>query len=162
MGINIFTMQPCSSCNGKSGCEYCQHTGRVQNTSTHTICCPPAVKHNHVVDCDGGIRVLVKHNDRIRKNKMIRGDDIHISIPITLPELLKGFRTTITIPNIDSSVIQIIKKGYFNPEKTVDRFPGYGVTGNGDLVATYKVTFPENADETTASISNFVCKKTSR
>ncbi len=76
-----------------------------------------------------------------------KDNDIHVEVPVTLPEALLG--ATINVPTLDGTVALKVPKG--SNTGTVLRLKGKGITepkqgSSGDLYVKLKVVLPEPAD----------------
>jgi len=93
---------------------------------------------------DAHVEIIVKPDDLYRQE----GDDIHLDLPISLPEAILGAR--IEVPTIHGSVKMNIPKGANSG--TALRLKGKGIENKkkkskGNQVVTLKVMLPKDADK---------------
>ena len=85
---------------------------------------------------------------RVRPHAYFRreGNDVHVDLPVTLPELILG--ASVEVPTLTGSVSMKIPPRAKNGQRLRLRGKGIaGRTGTGDLYATLSLQLPETADE---------------
>lgn len=120
---------------------------------TQRIRIPPGVSDGQRLRLPGQTDALGRHGTvgelyariQVRPDEVFgrRGDDLTLTLPVTLPELVLG--TQVTVPTLDGTVRVRIPAGSA-PGRTL-RLPGHGVPGHGrsgDLLVTLNIAVPEH------------------
>ena len=153
--------RPCPTCGGSGRsappCPTCGGDGRVQQTQRVTARIPAGVQTGSRVRLAGqgaaGVRggpagdlyieIAVQEHPLFRRE----GDDLHLELPITVPEALLG--AEVRVPTFTGEVTVTIPPGSQSGRKM--RLRGKGVpslkgSGVGDLYLTLRVVVPEQVN----------------
>ena len=150
--------EPCPSCHGagnvkRQPCATCRGGGWQRVRRQVDVKIPAGVKSGQKVRVSGEgaggaatrgdlyLAVTVSPHPLFER----RGDDIHVSVPITAPEAALG--TTIEVPTLKGRVSMKIPPA--TSSGRVFRLPGYGMSrgkggGTGDQFATVKIVMPND------------------
>lgn len=114
------TAHLCPSCNGLSnmttsskGCNECEGKGAVKNKQKFEISIAPGTLDNSE-DTFHAERLIIKYMHEYDRRITQKGLDIHVSITITIEELLCGFTKNIRIGSKEKP-IKFKRYGYFDP-----------------------------------------------
>ncbi len=151
----------CPTCNGTGRaakpCETCGGEGRVPTTQSLTVTIPPGVHSGSQVRLAGQGAAGVRGGppgDLFIETEVLphpvfkrEGDNLHVDLPITVPEAIFG--GDVRVPTFGGDVTVKVPPGSQSGRKL--RVKGRGVPalkGNdkGDLYLTLKVMVPEGAD----------------
>lgn len=168
MQMGPFAMeQQCPNCGGKGKmikvgkeCPSCKGNKVMNYERSLDIKIPQGVPHNytHNLDGKGTFNTLHnKHGDLLLRfvhviDKMYNVDystmNVHMTHEISLQDLLCGSERQF---DIYDETIKLINASYFNPDKPViikgKGLPLFKKKEHGDLIISFKVIYPNNADK---------------
>lgn len=152
--------QPCPRCGGQgsiieSPCPECRGAGQVRARKNYTVKIPPGVKTGSKIRLKGKgepsptggppgdlyVKVKVEPSPVFRR----RGDDLHISVPVSFTEAALGAKVEVATP--DGSISLKIPSGTQPGRKL--RVKGKGAphlkgSGRGDLIVKVEIRVPED------------------
>ena len=154
--------EPCRECQGvgtivDEKCPECQGTGGVTKTRTINVRFPPGVADGQRIRLagrgepgerggpSGDLYVLVK----VRRDDLFgrTGDDLTLTVPITIPEAVLG--TDLKVPTMDGTVTLRVPPG--TPSGRTLRARGKGVARRdgrvGDLLVTVEIEVPKTLSD---------------
>jgi molecular chaperone DnaJ len=155
----IAQVVPCSTCGGRGyipneTCKACTGTGRVQGKRHVDISIPAGIEDGQIIRMSGmgeaGERnagtgdLYVRVRVRPHKTFVRRGNDLHISIPVTMLTILRGESVSVPLLGGDTKKIHI-PTGH--PLSEPVRVKGEGVTSRGDLVISLEIKTPQKVDK---------------
>lgn len=149
---------PCPRCGGagtiiEHPCHHCHGAGQVRVTKKYTVKIPPGVKTGSKIRLKGKgqpspqggppgdlyVKVNVEASDLFHR----RGDDLMITVPVTIAEAALGAK--VEVPTTDGSISLKVPKGTQNGRvlRVKDRgSPHIKGGGRGDLLVKVKVEVP--------------------
>lgn len=159
---------PCRFCSGKGqmldpskACSTCKGTRTVQARRQLDINLPKGVRPGTVHKVTGqgtfdehtgenrDIAIEFNMNVDSSKYKVENNQDVHITIDLTLKEIMCGF--TKKVPVYREHIL-LVSKEYFDPSRKIT-VRGMGIPPNGNLILHFKPKFPSSlAPEAQASV----------
>lgn len=143
---NGFFPMPCPHCGGRgftveNPCPECHGEGLTSKQTQITVSIPPGVDHGSVVNFDtayGRVSVVcMVQSDPLFKRD---GDDLHVTVPISVKTAMLGGR--VRIPTLRGVLEKKVLPG--TQPYDVERLDGYGVSRRGALFIHYKVFVPRS------------------
>lgn len=151
--------QPCRRCSGRGSiienpCKRCHGAGTVRATKRYTVKIPPGIKNGSKIKLRGKGQpspsggppgdLYVKVNVAPSPLFIRKGDDLVITVPVTISEAALGAK--VEVPTTNGKVSLKIPKGTQNGRTL--RIKGKGAprvkgSGRGDLLAKIEVVVPE-------------------
>lgn len=157
----------CPTCGGTgtvgSNCEKCQGSGTMPETARITVRIPPGVDPDSKIRVAGQGAAGTRNGPpgdlylipRIQPHPLVRrdGNDLHMSLPITAAEALRG--AEVRCPTFDGDFTLKIPAGSQSGRKL--RLRGLGVPslkggGRGDLYAELQIILPPDSPEARKAI----------
>lgn len=133
----------CISCNGRgifilnhNICKICEGNRYISTSKQHKIYLKPGIEHNEIINISHNTILIIEHNYNFHDNLKIVGNNIHLTLKISLIELLCGFQKSIDIGH--EKIVFISDKVFdINKNKTI---PKLGIMNKGDLIVSFQLT----------------------
>lgn len=140
---------PCPVCGGagfviEHPCRTCHGSGQVPKPTMVKLDVPSGVDDGSVISFStpaGEVVVMCRVNEDPLFDR--RGDDLHVTVPISLKTAVLG--GTVRVPTLRGVVDKRVLPG--TQPYDIERMAGAGVAGRGDLYIHYRVLIPRSVSK---------------
>lgn len=149
-GKGVHPMVPflsCISCNGKgifvlnhNKCKTCDGNCYITVSKQDKIYLKPGIEHNEIINISHNTILIIEHDYDSTDKLRIIGNNIHVTLKITLVDLLCGFHHSIDIGH-ETFVFKSNKVFDINKNKII---PKLGIMNKGDMIVSFHLIIDDN------------------